>query len=136
MDDRMTSSARITDTGRKGDLCIGFGFERINGRPDPAMYVWARNSPRQVAMVPLRLMYLFDTRDKNAITGEPECMPQVRKMAHAIYGGLTSKAENHRVLSAIEDFMTDLKNMPPPETLRNPEMIEQVMRQRGYDVIR
>ena len=132
----MSSSARITDTGRKGDLRVGFGFERIQGNPQACMYLYAARSPRQVAMIPLRLMYLFDERDRNPITKEPECMPKVRQAAEAIYGAPPTTSEVTRVLDAITDFMTDLKNMPPPSTYRDPSQLERVLASRGYDMVR
>ena len=132
----MSSAARITDTGRKGDLRIAFGYERIEGKTETCMYVYAVRSPRQVACVPIRLMYLFDTRDKDK-AGQLKSYPHAERVAKAVYDTLMpSQMEVHRVLSAIEDFMTDLKNMPPPSTWRNPETLELAMASRGYDMIR
>lgn len=136
----MGSTARITDTGRKGDLRIAFGFERVwNGyeyTPEPHMYIHAAASPRQAAAVALRQMYLFDTRDRDPVTNEPKCLPACRRLAEAIYGMAPSKREVYRVLDAVQEFMTDLKNMPPPARLRNPDMLERVLATKGYDLVR
>ncbi len=132
----MGSSARITDTGRKGDLRIAFGFERHDGQPQPCMYLHSVRSPRQVAVVPLRLMYLLDERDRHPITKEPLCLPRVEELAAAVYGGVPTKVEIYRVLDAVTDFMTDLKNMPPPSTLRDPDQLERVFESVGYDFVR
>jgi hypothetical protein len=132
----MSSTARISDTGRKGDLRIGFGFERINNVPQACMYLYAVRSPRQVAMVPLRLMYLFDERERDPVTKEPRCMPEVRRVAEAIYGAMPTTFEVTRVLDAITEFMTDLKNMPPPSTFRDPSQLERALELRGYDMVR
>ena len=136
MDDRMTSSARITDSGRKGDLRIGFGYERQNhGGPEPVMYVYAARAPNLVVSVPLSLMYLFDTRDRLP-SGQLAAMEHAQRVANAVYGRIASQMETHRVLDAITDWITDLKNMPPPSTLRNPEMLERVLQAKGYDLVR
>lgn len=132
----MSSMSRITDTGRKGDLRILFGFERFEGVPQPHMYIHAAHSPRQMAAVPLKLMYLFDERDRVGPNREPKCMREVRRLAEAIYGQLPSKQECHRVLDAVTEFMTDLKNMPPPSRWRNPETLERALAERGYDMVR
>ena len=132
----MSSSARITDSGRKGDLRIGFGWERQNNmQVEPVMYIWAVRSPRQIASVPISLMYLFDTREKDR-AGQLKALEPAKRIADVVYGGIPSRIEIHRVLDAVTDFLTDLKNMPPPSTLRNPEMLEAVMRKHGYDVVR
>lgn len=137
----MSSTAKITDTGRKGDLRIGFGFERQppRGEPEACMYIYAARSPRQVACIPIRQMYLFDTRPGDAERskgGEFKAVEHARTVARAVYDTPNpSDIDVHRCLSAIEDFMTDLKNMPPPSTWRNPETLETALAQRGYDFV-
>lgn len=131
----MSSSARITDSGRKGDLRIAFGFERHDGEPQACMYIYAARSPRQVASIPISLMYLFDTRRIDP-TRENAAMPHARKVADIVYGGVPSKMEVYRVLDAITDWITDLKNMPPPSTWRNPETLERALAERGYEFVR
>lgn len=132
----MSSSARITDTGRKGDLRVAFGFERQNnGKTEPVMYIYTVRAPNVVASVPISLMYLFDTRERLP-NGKLAAMEHAEKIANMVYGGIPSQMEAHRVLDAVTDFLTDLKNMPPPSTIRNPEMIEQALQQRGYDMVR
>jgi hypothetical protein len=136
----MSSTARITDTGRKGDLRIGFGFERQppRGEPEACMYLYAARSPRQVASIPIRQMWMFDTRteaDRDK-TGEYEAMKYARTVAKAVYDTQNpSDMDTRRCLNAIEDFMTDLKNMPPPSTWRNPETLEQALAAKGYDMV-
>lgn len=129
----MSSTARITDTGRKGDLRIAFGFARQdNGRTEPVMYIGTVRSPQVVASIPISLMYLFDTRDA---AGTREALVHARKIAEAVYGHLPSRADVHRVLDAVTDWITDLKNMPPPSTWRNPETLAHELRRRGYDMV-
>jgi len=136
----MSSTARITDTGRKGDLRIGFGFERQppRGEAEACMYLYAVRSPRQVACIPIRQMWMFDTRteaDRDK-AGEYKALEHARTVAKAVYDTQNpSEMDVHRCLNAIEDFMTDLKNMPPPSTWRNPETLEQALTAKGYDMV-
>lgn len=129
------STARITDTGRKGDIRIAFGYERgnVDGRPEPVMYVSTVRAPQVLASVPLSLMYLFDTRDRE---GTARAVEAARKVARTVYGAEPSPTEVHRVLDAVTDWLTDLKNMPPPSTWRNGETAEHVLRKHGFDVVR
>lgn len=132
----MSSSSKITDTGRKGDLRILFGFDRFEGVPQPHMYIHAAHSPRQMAAVPLKLMYLFDERDRVGPKKDPKCLPHAARLAGAIYGHSPSRTEVFRVLDAVTEFMTDLKNMPPPSTWRDPSTAERLLAERGYDMVR
>lgn len=137
MDDRlMSSSARITDSGRKGDLRIAFGFERFDRQPQACMYIYAARSPRQIASIPITQMYRFDTREIDPATRENVAMPHARRVAEVVYGGVPSRMEVHRVLDAISDWMTDFKNMPPPATWRDPAALEAALAQRGYEFVR
>jgi hypothetical protein len=139
MDDRMSVStgttSRITDTGRKGDIRIAFGFERgdVDNKPEPVMYVSTVRRPQLVASVPLSLLYLFDTRTAHDTA---TAVTHATTVARAVYGQEPTRMEVHRVLSAIEDWATDLKNMPPPSTWRNSETVEQVLEKHGFDVVR
>jgi hypothetical protein len=128
----MSSTSKITDTGRKGDLRILFGFERFEGVPQAHMFIHAAHSPRQMAAVPLKLMYLFDERDRVGPMKEPQCLPHVTRLAEAIYGAAPSRTEVYRVLDAV----TELKNMPPPSTWRDPDTVERLLAHRGYDMVR
>lgn len=132
----MGSHARITDTARKGDLRIAFGFERQDdGRTEPVMYIYCARSPRQVAYVAIRNMYLFDPRERER-NGTLTALKHAKTLAEAVYGGTPSQMEVHRCLDAVTDFMQDLKDMPPPSTLRNPDHLERVLAQHGYDMVR
>lgn len=136
----MSSTARITDTGRKGDLRIGFGFERQppRGEPEACMYIYAVRSPRQVACIPIRQMWMFDTRveAERDQSGEFVAVQHAKTVAKAVYDNQNpSDLEIHRCLHAIEDFMTDLKNMPPPNTWRDPNTLEKALAAKGYDFV-
>lgn len=131
----MSSVARITDTGRVGDLRVSFGFERFEGRPQPHMLLSAVNRPQAMAAVPLKLMYLFDPDDRDEF-GQPKCMAEVRRVAKALYGAEPTRNEVYRVMDAIQNFMTDLKNMPPPSVWRDPNTLERALAVKGYDIIR
>lgn len=131
----MSSVSRITDTGRKGDLRIAFGFARFQGVAQPHMYIQTVRSPNACAAVPLKLMYLFDERERVGPRKEPKCLPEVTRLAEAIYGHLPSRAEIYRVLDAVTEFMTDLKNMPPPSTWRDTSTLERMLEARGYDMV-
>lgn len=132
------TTARITDTGVQGDLRISFGWERVvdHQMPQATMYLSKRSLPQQMVAIPITSLWRFDYRDKDPRTGEPACLPLCRRVAEMVYGGFASQQDVHRVLDAITNFATDLKNMPPASTFRNIDHMEEYMRSKGYDVAR
>ncbi len=130
------STTAITTTGRKGDIRIAFGFERVNGYglPEPVIYLFTKMNRQVMVNIPSVYMHEFDERDRDPITKEPKCLDKCRKIAETLYGMPTSYGAN-RVLSAISDWMTDIKNLPPPSTFRSQEHMLDEMKRRGFDVI-
>jgi hypothetical protein len=129
------STTKTTFTGKKGDLRIGFGYRRVPGLGiEPTMYLWRAEAKNLMVDIPGRFMYLFDERDREQ-GKEPRCMPKCREIAEMLYGMMTKDGAT-RVLDAVSEFMTDLKNMPPPSTWRDPDTVERLLAHRGYDMVR
>jgi hypothetical protein len=126
------STTKTTFTGKKGDLRIGFGYRRVPGLGiEPTMYLWRAEAKNLMVDIPGRFMYLFDERDREQ-GKEPRCMPKCREIAEMLYGMMTKDGAT-RVLDAVSEFMTDLKNMPPPNQHRDPEHYLSELKKLGYD---
>ena len=130
------SATALTATGRKGDIRVAFGFMRVRefAQPEPCIHLYTLWNKQVMVQIPSCQMYLFDYRDRDARTRDPQCMPKCAEIAEMLYGMPTSYGAT-RVLDAITDWMDDIKNMPPPSTFRNPEMLFEEMKRRGFDVV-
>jgi len=128
---------KITDSGKKGDLRIAFGFKKLAdfSMPQPVMYLYAARSPQVMVDIPLPLLYLFDYRDKDKKTGDPEALSRCKQVAEVVYGAFPTVSETHRVLDAITDFATDLKNMPLGAKARGWDSVQQHLETKGYDFV-
>lgn len=130
------STTNTSFVGRKGDIRVGFGFKRVPGMGMPEPTIILFRSMNQNVCVELAgcHMHYFDERERDPFTKEPKCMPHCARIAEMLYGMPTSYGAT-RVLDAITEYMTDLKNMPPPSMFRNPEEYLEVLRARGHDIV-
>lgn len=125
----------ITTTGKKGDLRIAFGFKRVpHYGPQPVVYLFRAAAPQLMVDIPTTHISRFDERDRDPITKEPLCMPLCEEIADAIYGMRTMDGAR-RVLDTISEWMTDIKNLPPPATFRDSSHMLDEMKRRGFDLV-
>lgn len=149
------STTQITQTGKKGDIHIAFGFERpadfslpaaigqqfTDARaqhftaPEPCVYLYTQWNKQVVVKIPIVHMHLFDYRDRDQRTGDPVALAKCREIAEMLYGQPTINGAS-RVLDVLTDWMNDIKNLPPPSTFRNPEQALSYMEKMGMEVMR
>lgn len=151
------STTAITTTGKKGDLRIAFGFERpdrINLRggdeglqhamrssraagfdaPEPCVYIYSLWNQQVMVPIPVVHMHHFDYRQKD-LRGNPTALVPCRAIADMVYGQPV-KGGAERVLDLLTDWMTDIKNLPPPTMFRNHEQMLSFMEAKGIEVVR
>ena len=130
------STTPITTTGKKGDLRIAFGFQRVAdyGLPEPCIYLFTNWNKQVLVHIPACHMHHFDERDRHPITKEPTCMPKCQEISDMLYGQPVAGGAR-RVLDAISEWMNDIKQLPPPNTFRNTDDYLGEMRRRGFDVV-
>lgn len=149
------STTAITSAGKKGDIRIAFGFERPDtlslpekydpafasqaarwyDQPEPCVYLYTDWNKQVMVTIPVVYMHLFDYREKDR-RGDPVALAKCREIAEMLYGMPTSYGAA-RVLDVITDWMTDIKNLPPPSVFRGDvEQMLQYMEKRGLEVVR
>lgn len=135
MENCLVSTTALTSAGKKGDIRIAFGFMQVEGYglPEPCIHLYTLRNKNIMVQLPSAHMYKFDERDRDPITKEPKCLKDCERIAEMLYGMPTSYGAS-RVLSAISEWMTDVKNLPPPSTFRNPEAYLEEMKRLGMDV--
>lgn len=130
----MASSAKISDTGRKGDLEIHFAYVPTeDGQQTPAMYL---RNPRRVmpdgnrgaaVAVPLSEMWQF--------ADSANTVMKAAEYAEYLYGFIT-KDDVYRIADAILEWLNDLKDMPPPRGFSNRTEFLNMLEQNGLVDIR
>jgi hypothetical protein len=130
------STTPITQTGKKGDIRIAFGFMRVQDRglPEPCLHLFTLWNKQVLIQIPACEMHRFDERDRDPRTHEPACLPKCQEISDMLYGQPVAGGA-HRVLDAITEWLTDIKNLPPPSTYRNTDDYLGEMRRRGFDVV-
>lgn len=148
------STTAITTTGKKGDIRIAFGFDRPDqmsltpghlplfgssnahwhNAPEPCVYLYTDWNKQVMVKIPIVHMHEFDYRDKDRL-GDPACLPKCREIAEMLYGMPTTHGA-HRVLDVLTDWMTDIKNLPPPRSFRTADAMLAYMEQQGIEVAR
>jgi hypothetical protein len=127
------STTNLEFTGKKGDIRVGFGFKRLPDRDVPEPTIYLIRGPTLLE-IPGSEMWRFDETDRDA-AGQILCMPLCDKLADILYGYPMHNG-GHRILDVLNEFMTDLKNMPPPSMIRggSAEYME-LLKARGIDIV-
>ncbi len=127
------STTAITTTGKKGDIRIAFGFMKVKDHGvQPALHLFTKWNQQVLVQIPCTSMHEYDERDRG-LDGEPKCLKRCGEIAEMLYGQPTSYGAA-RVLDAITEWMTDVKNLPPPSTFRNSADYLEYMKQHGFDI--
>ena len=131
------STTPITSSGRKGDIVITFGPIKIPEHPLPTIgiHLHLRYSKSKVVTIAAEHMHMFDIRDVHP-NGQPKCMELCHQISTNLYG-FRSNGGAHRVMDAIYEWMSDVKNLAPPDCVSGssilaPDFFDQ-MKSRGYE---